>query len=156
MSEQEKPERKWERDAAVYSALRKCFRSSPAVNECLNAAKSEYFITCKNGNQARRVQFECAHCHAKYPKGSKKKPNIQVDHVDPVVDPLDGNLMPDGRRNWIKQIDRLMGRSTEEKPLLQVLCRQCHSAKSKAENAIRRKVRKEKQWEAQQRLSEAK
>lgn len=133
----EKPKRKkeWVEDAAIYSALRRAYRSSPAVNAALARCKEEYFITSKKGKLMRRVRFNCeAMCGA---KPSRK--GVQVDHTDPVVDPQDGNLLPDGTRNWVKQIKRLFVKAEA----LKVLCKPCHKAKSNSENAVRRKRKKE-------------
>lgn len=138
-----KPKKKkpWVQDAAIYSALRRAYRSSPAVAECLNSGKEEFFILSKKGKKLRRVRFACHLCGTKEPKRTKKsKGGIAVDHIQPVVDPLDGNLLPDGTRDWNKQIRRLFVSVTG----LQRLCKACHDAKSKQENAIRRKIKKEK------------
>lgn len=130
-----KKKKPWVRDAAIYSALRRAYGTSPAINECMNSGKEEFFILCKNGNQARRVRYKCEKCDYAGPKAKKRKPGVAADHIEPIVDPLDGNLLPDGTRNWTKQIDRLfVGRIG-----LQRLCHTCHSAKSKAENALRKK-----------------
>lgn len=130
----EKKKRTWVQDAAIYSALRRAFRSSPQIKEVKDAAKSNFFVKSKHGKDMRRVQFECVKCGNKYPEGKGRGKNIQVDHKEPVVDPKDGNLLPDGSRNWIKQINRLF----VGKEGLQVMCKACHKEKSKAENALRK------------------
>lgn len=129
------PKKPWNQDAAIYSALRRAYRSSPAVNGALSTVKEVYFIPSKKGKQLRRVNFECAHCNNAF---SRKM--VAVDHIHPVVDPQDANLLPSGKRNWIKQIDRLF----VDQNSLQVLCKPCHNKKTKEENRIRRLKRKEK------------
>jgi hypothetical protein len=139
-----KKKKPWVRDAAIYSALRRAYRSSPAVAECLDSGKEEFFIPSKKGKPMRRVRFSCEKCDWKGPRAKKatKKhkatPGIVVDHIDPVVDFADANLLSDGTRNWIKQIDRLF----VQRIGLQRLCSVCHTAKSKDENARRREQRK--------------
>lgn len=135
-SEKPKKKRVWVQDAAIYSALRRAFRSSPAVTEILNLGKEVYYIESKKGKKLRRVRFLCADCKQQF---SRKK--IFVDHIMPIVDPLDGNILPSGKRDWNKQIDR-MGVSSKG---LQLLCKVCHNRKSKEENSIRRKIKKEKE-----------
>lgn len=77
----------------------------------------------------RRVQFTCAQCGDKF---SRK--GVQVDHIDPVIDPNTGF------KSFDEYIERLFVISNK----LQVLCKDtCHRIKSKGENAIRRKVKKE-------------
>jgi 5-methylcytosine-specific restriction endonuclease McrA len=132
VSTEKKPRKKkvWALEAAVFSALRRAQRNSPASRDCLNNAKTEYFIPSKKGKPMRRVQFTCANCGA---KASRK--GVQVDHIDPVIDPLTGFQ---GYEEYIKRLFVITDR-------LQVLCKQCHKAKSKIENALRRKVKKESQ-----------
>lgn len=138
MPKAEKKKKPWVRDAAIYSALRRAYRSSPAVAECMNAGKEEYFIPSKKGKPMRRVRFSCEKCPFKGPKAKKGIPGVAADHIEAIVDPVDSNLLPDGTRNWNKQIDRLFVSVIG----LQRLCHTCHSAKSKEENAQRRKSRK--------------
>lgn len=126
----------WNQEAAIYSALRRAYRSSPAVKDCLNAAKEVFYIQSKKGKQLRRVRFECAQCRT---KSSRK--GVAVDHIHPVVDPNDANKFPNGEKDWNKQIKRLI----VDTKGLQILCRSCHDKKSKAENAVRRTVKKLKE-----------
>jgi hypothetical protein len=146
MATEGKKKKPWVRDAAIYSALRRAYRSSPAVAQCLDEGKEEFFIPSKKGKPMRRVRFSCEKCDWKGPRAKKKTkkrpaaPGIAVDHVEPVIDPVDGNLLLDGTRNWIKQILRLF----VDRKGLQRLCPTCHTAKSKAENARRREQRKAK------------
>jgi 5-methylcytosine-specific restriction endonuclease McrA len=125
----EKKKRVWVRDAAIYSALRRAHRNSPEYHEALKLAKSEYFILSKKGKQMRRVHFQCAHCPT---KATRK--NVAVDHINAVIDPRVGKTTLDDYAN------RLFCGTIG----LQILCKPCHSVKSKLENAVRRKVKKEK------------
>ena len=70
--------------------------------------------------------YECAQCAKWFEKGQ-----VQVDHILPAV-PVAGWDSFDGF------ISRLFCTYKE----LQVLCKPCHSAKSKSENAERRKYKK--------------
>lgn len=78
----------------------------------------------------RRVQFTCAMCGNK-----SSRLGVAVDHREPVVNPHTGFTTYD------EYIKRLF--CAEDG--LQVLCKTpCHSKKSALENAIRRKVKKDK------------
>lgn len=124
---------KWVEQAVIISAMRRAFRRYPAYKECLQAAKSEYFILSKHGKQLRRVQFECASCHGKFPQKQ-----IAVDHRIPIVDPLVGFV------NYDTYAKGLFCASDN----LQVLCNHtktsCHKIKTKFESALRAKARREK------------
>lgn len=61
---------------------------------------------------------------------------IQVDHIEPIV-PLDSSLAD---MSWDTVIDRVWC----EENNLQAVCETCHNFKSKEENFIRRKNKKEK------------
>lgn len=127
---EEKPKKKkeWVLQAAVFSALRRAHRNSPEYRQTLANAKSEYFITCKNGNQARRVQYECKACGN---KGSRK--NVYVDHREPVI-------AVTGFQGFETYIKRLFCGTVG----LDILCKSCHDRKTKHENFLRRQYKKEK------------
>ena len=55
---------------------------------------------------------------------------VDVDHIFPCIKPADGF------KSWDEYISRRFVESAEQ---LQILCRECHKAKSKEENAQRRK-----------------
>jgi hypothetical protein len=57
---------------------------------------------------------------------------ISLDHIEPVVDPHLGFV------DWNNYIERLFCEASG----FQVLCKTCHSAKSKRENEIRRLTKK--------------
>jgi len=69
-----------------------------------------------------RGLYQCGHCN-----GTFKREGIQVDHIDPVIDPKVGFV------NWDMYIQRLYCDFT----LLQVLCRSCHKIKTDNENRRR-------------------
>lgn len=83
----------------------------------------------KAAARIERGQYKCAAC-----KGLFGPKQISLDHIKPVVDPHKGFI------DWNNYIERLFC----EEDGFQVLCKTCHSAKSKHENAIRRIVKKEK------------
>jgi len=97
------------------------------VQACLKNAKSEYFETCKNGNKRRRVKFECASC-----KKSFARKGVNVDHIEPVIEIKTGFVSYD------VYVDRLFCNSEG----LQILCKSCHGEKTKAENKVRRQIKK--------------
>lgn len=120
---------KWVEQAVVISALRRVFRRYPPYKDCLEAAKKEYFIQSKHGKSLRRVHFQCAHCK----KMVVNKQKV-VDHVDPVVS------LKSGFVDFNTYVKRLFCSIDN----LQVLCLNCHKAKSKAESAERKKIKGQK------------
>lgn len=119
---------KWVEQVVVISAMRRAFRRYPAYKQCLDNAKTEYFIPSKHGKQLRRVSFTCSKCQI---KNSRKL--VDVDHTDPVVDPLVGFV------DYNTYAKRLFC----ELDNLAILCKTCHKAKSKQEASLRAKTRKE-------------
>jgi len=57
----------------------------------------------------------------------KRKNNVEVDHIQPIIDPKKGF------ESWDKTIKRMFC----EAEGLQVLCKDCHGRKTKDERAIR-------------------
>lgn len=103
----------WSPKPYLFAAARRIFRWSPERKACLKAAETI-------------EGYKCASCSL-----IVAKTGCAVDHISAVVDPQRGFS------GWCSYYDRLFcGRSN-----LQVLCKGCHSAKSKAENAIRREVK---------------
>lgn len=78
----------------------------------------------------RRVEFQCASCSDK-----ANRKGVAVDHIEAVINPTTGFT------DFDTYVKRLFVKANQ----LQVLCKACHNAKSKAENAIRRKIKKEKE-----------
>jgi len=72
--------------------------------------------------RVKRGQYKCAHCgHIFGPK------EIDIDHVEPVVNPATGF------KGWDEYVNRLF----VSKEGYQVLCKECHKQKSKEENETR-------------------
>mgnify|MGYP002398935969 CR=1 FL=1 len=74
-------------------------------------------------------RYKCAACGSSF-----KRDEVQVDHIDPVVDPHRANTTI----NWNVYIERLLC----EVDNLQVLCSNCHLDKSNLETQVRKKARK--------------
>jgi len=68
--------------------------------------------------------YKCAMCSEEYVVA-----DVQVDHINPVVDPAKGFI------NWDIYIDRIFC----EVDKLQVLCRSCHKEKTAEEKLLRKK-----------------
>lgn len=96
----------------LFAGLRKLSRMYPLKNEALKKAR------------VAPATFQCAKCKKTY-----ERSGVNVDHVEPVIDPKVGF------KDWDTYINRLFC------PLegLQVLCGPCHDEKTKEENIERRK-----------------
>ena len=68
--------------------------------------------------------YKCAMCSEEYVAA-----DVQVDHINPVVDPSKGFI------NWDIYIDRIFC----EIENLQVMCKPCHKVKTELEKAERKK-----------------
>jgi len=75
-----------------------------------------------------RGKYLCNSCKEVVPLTINKKKNVFVDHIEPVVDPSDGF------KDWDTYISRMFC----EEPNLQVLCKNCHDAKSLLERELRK------------------
>ena len=62
-----------------------------------------------------------------------KHSEVQVDHIEPVVDPKTGFI------DWNTYIDRMFVLHVKD---YQVLCKECHACKSKEENKLRAEIRR--------------
>lgn len=104
----------------ITSTIRSGFRRYPPKFEVLKEA----FTGKKTNTSSGRIasHYRCAKCQEEFP--SKQ---VQVDHIDPVVDPKVGFI------SWDEFIKRLFCGSNN----LQVLCLQCHLEKSKQEKEKR-------------------
>ena len=80
----------------------------------------------KNGNDKIVWKFKCEECGEIVDK-------IEVDHIEPRIDPETGY---EGIETWIY-------RTFVESDKLKGKCKPCHSSKTVAENAVRRKVKSE-------------
>lgn len=106
----------------VTSTLRAGSRKWPPKYETLNAAKTEKKINKKTGRLAQH--YECAECNEEF-----TQKDVQVDHIKPVIDPKKGFI------SWDVYIDRMFCESKN----LQVLCKECHSIKTKKEKEVAKK-----------------
>lgn len=88
--------------------------------DALHNAEIGVKINEKTGRKAKH--YECAICREQFPAKE-----VQVDHVHPIV-PTEGTV------DWNIVIENVLC----EIEGLQVLCKECHSKKSKEENAERR------------------
>ena len=76
----------------------------------------------------RRGIYTCAGFGRKKPHEAKAR-DIQVDHIDPVIDPAIGFV----------SFDEYVSRLFVEKDKLQVLCKECHNRKTSNERQKRKK-----------------
>lgn len=110
----------------IKSILRSGSQRWPPKYKVLNEAKRGKRVNEKTGRLAEH--YECAGCHSLFPAKS-----VQVDHLESVV-PLEGFV------SWDDTIKRLFC----SKENLQVLCKECHSTKSKEESDERRRFKTKK------------
>lgn len=104
----------------IKSTLRKGTTRWPPKYEVLNAAKRGKQVNLQTGRTAEH--YECNMCHLLYPAKF-----VVVDHIAPVV-PITGFT------SWDDVIRRMFCDAVG----LQVLCKPCHSMKTKEENAQRK------------------
>lgn len=98
-----KPKKRPALKSRINSALRKVWRFGEERKQCLANARVGH------------GKYRCALCgHITGPKG------IQVDHIEPVVDPVRG------RQGWDVYINRLFCPPEG----LQALCKGCHEAET--------------------------
>lgn len=101
----------------IISTLRRAtYRFAPRYNT-MNKARVE------------RGKYLCALCKQVVPRKLTK-----LDHICPVVDPKKGWI------SWDVYIERMF----VEESGWQLICKECHSAKSKKENEQRKKYRKKR------------
>lgn len=100
----------------IVAVLRSGTRRYPPKYETLAEAKTEKKINKKTGRLAQH--YLCATCAEDFPAKE-----VQVDHIQPVVDPKIGFT------TWDSFIERLFC----DKDNLQILCKECHSLKTHEE-----------------------
>lgn len=121
----------------IVGALRRLWHRHPTRLEVLNRRRMEIEGINKDGTPRKRphVFYTCCKCHAKCKQGnSKKYPKANVDHIDPVIPLVGAEAL-----TW----DELIKRMFTTPGNLQVLCTDCHTEKTKVENAIRRTMKNE-------------
>lgn len=104
----------------IISVLRAGSRKWPPRSAVLNAAKTEKKLNPKSNRIAQH--YKCNVCKKEFPATG-----IQVDHLDPVVDPAMGFV------DWNTYIPRLFC----DEDNLQAICKKCHTAKSNKEKKQR-------------------
>jgi 5-methylcytosine-specific restriction endonuclease McrA len=107
----------------IFGAIRRLFSRSQLVKDVRLKAQ------CKKKGPRGGKTYKCASCHKCFPAKS-----TQVDHINEVV-PLNRAASDMSLDEWV---DRLWCDSNN----LQVLCKECHSAKTKSENVLRRMFKK--------------
>lgn len=109
----------------IISVIRAGSRRWPARNEALKAAKTDKKLNVLTNRIAQH--YKCNACKKEFPSTQ-----TQVDHIKPVVDPKKGFV------DWNTYIDRMFV------PVegYQVLCKKCHSIKTKKETNVRKKTSK--------------
>ena len=102
--------------AFVVGALRSATRRYPPRNAALQNAYVDKRISKRSGRLAKH--YKCAKCRKLF-----TSTDVQIDHIDPVVDPQQGFV------SW----DVYIARMYCEEDNFQVLCKPCHKVKTKEE-----------------------
>jgi 5-methylcytosine-specific restriction endonuclease McrA len=106
----------------ITSVIRGGFRRWP--NKYI-AIKQAYIGKKLNESSGRpAMHYQCAICNEEFPAAQ-----IQVDHIDPVVDPATGFT------SWDSFIERLFCSADN----LQVVCKPCHKIKTQEEKQQRKR-----------------
>lgn len=109
-------------------AVRRAFARSELRKTVLEKNSVDHFS--EDRPRVTRWGF-CSCCGLVVPKYT-----LQVDHIEP--------LQPIGTELTDMSMDELVNRAWCDETNLQAICKICHKAKSKAENAERRRIKKEK------------
>ena len=109
----------------IKSALRSASQRYPPKYEALNEAFVERLVNSKTGRLGKH--YKCNACQGIFPASE-----VQVDHIDPVIDPLIGFV------SWDSVIEKMFC----EKGGFQVLCKPCHTVKTNAEKRQAKERRK--------------
>lgn len=112
----------------IKGALRSASSKWPPKYEVLKEAATEKKINWKTGRLAQH--YLCNSCGKEYPLK-----DVQVDHIDPVIDPNTGFV------SW----DEVVSRMFCEKSGFQVLCKSCHVEKTNVERRIAKEKKNGKQ-----------
>ncbi len=112
----------------ITSALRAASRRWPPKYETLNDSCVGAYTNVKTGRLAKH--YKCAACKDAFPAK-----DVQVDHINPIIDPSTGFI------SWDLKIEALFC----EKDGLQTLCSTCHKEKTTEERKQRMlKVQRDK------------
>lgn len=113
----------------IKGAIRRVFSRSDLRKKIIDSVTIEGY----NDPERPRVKKwgQCRICNQIVPRYT-----MQVDHVEP--------LQPIGVELYDMTADELINRAWCIESNLQAVCKPCHMIKSKQENALRRKLRKEK------------
>lgn len=103
----------------VKSALRAASRRWPPKYETLNEACTGQKINRKTGRLAKH--YKCNSCKEEFPAK-----DVQVDHINPIINPEIGFT------SWDDVINSMFCEADN----LQVLCTTCHKAKTALEKSI--------------------
>ncbi len=109
------------------SLIRSGFRKYPPKYEVLKEALWGKKLNSKTGRQC--YHYTCASCKKQYPSSE-----VNVDHINAVIDPSTGF------ENWDVYIKRMFC----SKENLQVLCETCHNEKTLQETRSRNESKKQK------------
>jgi hypothetical protein len=109
--------------AFITSTLRGGMRRYPPKWEVLKESSVGKKVNKASGRQA--LHHKCFKCKLDFPAKE-----VQVDHKEPVVDPMMGFV------NWDTFIERLFC----DKKNLQVLCKACHKVKTQKEKDDRKSI----------------
>lgn len=123
----------------IKNNIRASFRKFAPKEMCYKMAS-----TGKKLNKATKRQaehYKCADCGEEFPRKE-----VQCDHIEPVIDPKEGF------KGWDEYIKRMLCLDEKleadflyiAKYKLQILCSDCHTKKSTAENATRHEVKRER------------
>lgn len=107
----------------LMGVLRSGYRRWPPKYQALKKALVGRKINLKTGRMG--YHYLCNSCKKEFPTKE-----VQVDHINPIVDPNKGFM------SW----DDVIGRLFCSEEGLQVLCSECHSIKTKGENELRKSV----------------
>lgn len=144
MKKEKKPI-KWVLRVKIISALRKEFRNSPLFRQAKRNARVEVPKENKDGSTAKKpaVMYRCSSCQELFSEKKDGKSQIQVDHIDPVLDTENGFV------DWNTWIDRMFlgidywdekkGVTPDVSEKIQILCLKCHKEKTDKENKERRR-----------------
>ena len=108
----------------IKSLLRSGSRKWGPKNECLKDSFTKRKTNPKTGRLAKH--FQCCECKKDFPQK-----DVQIDHIDPVIDPHVGFV------SWDVVIERMYC----EIEGFQVMCKPCHKLKTNVENEIAKRRR---------------